>query len=293
MRDYGKVYSTFWSSETTGRLSDDGKLLALYLITCGHSTIAGVFRLPDGYVAEDLGWPSERVAQGFAELFAQGFADRCGTTKWVWVRKHLEWNKPENPNQRKSAAKIALSVPDSCTWKRDFMRVSGEVLALDAAQDVNPSGTLSEPFLNQKQKQEQEEGGKPPVARPDESGRPTSRAATAVPPCPADQVVAIYHEVLPELPRCRLMTDARQKALRRRWAWVLTSRKPDGLRRAESVADGLLWFRTFFEHSRCSDFLMGRSTRSSGHEGWQCDLDFLLSDKGLKTVVEKTEAVAA
>jgi hypothetical protein len=47
MRDYGKVYSTFWSSDTTSPLSDDGKLLALYLMTCGHSTIAGVFRLPD------------------------------------------------------------------------------------------------------------------------------------------------------------------------------------------------------------------------------------------------------
>jgi hypothetical protein len=293
MRDYGKVYSTFWSSETTGRLSDDGKLLALYLMTCGHSTIAGVFRLPDGYVAEDLGWPSERVAQGFAELFAQGFADRCATTKWVWVRKHLEWNKPENPNQRKSAAKIALSVPDSCSWKLDFMRVSGEVLALSTDQESNPSATLTQPFLNQEQKQEQEEGGKPPVARPDESGQPTARASSAVPACPADQVVAIYHEVLPELPRCRVMTDDRKKALRRRWAWVLTSRKSDGLRRAESVADGLGWFRTFFEHSRCSDFLMGRSARSAGHEGWQCDLDFLLSDKGLKAVVEKTEAVAA
>ena len=54
MRDYGRVYSTFWSSETTGTMSDDGKLLSVYLMTCSHATIAGVFRLPDGYVAEDL-----------------------------------------------------------------------------------------------------------------------------------------------------------------------------------------------------------------------------------------------
>ena len=83
MRDYGKVYSTFWSSSTTGGMSDDAKLLALYLMTCHHSTIAGVFRLPDGYISEDLGWVPERVSKGFAELLAKGFANRCETTKWV------------------------------------------------------------------------------------------------------------------------------------------------------------------------------------------------------------------
>lgn len=168
MRDYGKVYSTFWSSATTGGLTDDAKLLALYLMSCSHSTIAGVFRLPDGYVSEDLGWDAERVKQGFAELLAKGFANRCETTKWVWVCKHLEWNKPENPNQRKSAAKIALSIPDNCDWKQAFMRVSSEVLAIEWPSPPNPSPTVQQPLLNQKQEQKQEqntsgEGGKPPV----------------------------------------------------------------------------------------------------------------------------------
>lgn len=156
MRDYGKVHSTFWSSPTTSSMSDDAKMLALYLMTCTHSTIAGVFRLPDGYVAEDLAWPSERVAKGFVELFQKGFANRCETTKWVWICKHLEWNKPENPNQRKSAQKFAQSIPDECVWKRDFMRVCGHFLDLAAALEVNPSGTVSEPFLNQKQETEAE-----------------------------------------------------------------------------------------------------------------------------------------
>ncbi len=166
MREYGKVYSTFWSSSTTQSLSDDGRLLALYLMTCSHSTIAGVFRLPDGYVAEDLGWSSERVHQGFAELFAKGFANRCPTTKWVWVVKHLEWNKPENPNQRKSAAKIAQSVPQECGWKLDFMRVCGESLGLDQPEKINPSGTVVEPFLNQEQEQEQKDIGAPSAKSP-------------------------------------------------------------------------------------------------------------------------------
>lgn len=158
MRDYGKVYSTFWSSATTGDLSDDGKLLALYLMTCTHATIAGVFRLPDGYVAEDLRWSIERVGKGFQELLSKGFANRCATTKWVWVRRHLEWNQPENPNQRKSAAKVALSVPHQCCWKLDFMRDCSEVLAIEWTPPNNPSPTLPQGSPNQEQEQEQKAG---------------------------------------------------------------------------------------------------------------------------------------
>lgn len=159
MRDYGRVHSTFWSSKTIASLSDDGKMLALYLMTCSHNTIAGVFRLPDGYVSEDIKWEQTRVAKGFAELLQKGFANRCETTKWVWIIKHLDWNPPENPNQRKAAAKCAQSIPDDCIWKRAFMEDRGCSLGL--VQPPNGSETVRqpspEPFLNQKQEQEQEQ----------------------------------------------------------------------------------------------------------------------------------------
>jgi hypothetical protein len=157
MRDYGKVFSTFWSSATTAGMTDDGKLLALYLMTCSHSTIAGVFRLPDGYVSEDLVWPIERVQQSFSELLSKGFANRCETTKWVWIVKHLEWNPPENPNQRKSATKIALSIPRETCWIDEFMRACGVALTLAPLPPLNPSVTLGKGLRNQEQKQEQKQ----------------------------------------------------------------------------------------------------------------------------------------
>lgn len=181
MRDYGKVHSTFWSSPTTGRLSDDAKLLALYLMTCGHGTIAGVFRLPDGYISEDLGeaWPQDRVAAVFDQLATADWARRCLTSKWVWIIKHLEWNKPENPNQRKAAGKVALSVPESCSWRPDFIRRCGPLLDLPVGQllppierqtkplangSLNLSGTVIQ-LLPQEQKQEQkQEGSSEPLA---------------------------------------------------------------------------------------------------------------------------------
>lgn len=160
MRDYGRVYSSFWTSEDTRTLSDDGRLLALYLLSGPHGTIAGVCRLPEGYVHEDLGWSIKRVREGFTELFRKGFANRCGTTDWVWICRFLAWNTPENPNQWKAARKIAASVPRNCSWKAAFSRVFD--LAADGNTEPLPepsgngSGTLHEPLPTQEQDQKQD-----------------------------------------------------------------------------------------------------------------------------------------
>lgn len=305
MRDYGKVYSTFWSSETTGGLSDDAKLLALYLMTCSHSTIAGVFRLPDGYVSEDLHWSGERVSKGFAELFAKGFANRCETTKWVWVKKHLEWNKPENPNQCKAAAKVARSVPDQCAWKRDYWRDSAEVLTLEPLPAFNPSGTvtqtLAEGFRNQEQEQEQKQEQKQEVKGATAPSSPASQPTgddpplltlvggpdepEDIPPCPLKQLVGMYATRLPELPKPRyeLWKDGQgAEATRQRWKWLLSSEatRDDGSRYATTAAEGLDWFARFFDSVAGSDLLMGRKS------SWRADLAWLMKRENFTKVVQ-------
>lgn len=159
MRDYGRVYSKFWTSKDIQDLNDDGRLLALYLLSGPHGTIAGVCRLPDGYVCEDLKWSPKRVSKGFFELFRKGFAKRCETTDWVWICRFLTWNTPENPNQWKAARKIAYSVPTECSWIAAFHRVfaiaAGEEPPPDPSPGSNGSGTLSKPLPTQDQDQEQ------------------------------------------------------------------------------------------------------------------------------------------
>lgn len=275
MREYGKVFSRIWESADFRRLSEDGQKLALYLLTCQHGTIAGVFRVPDGYAAEDLQWPPERVAQGFRELFENGFANRCETTKWVWVTKFLEWNQLENPNQRKAAARIAQSIPDSCAWKRAFMRACGQLVGLEAPGEPNPSGTLPEPLPNQEQEQEKE---KPSALS----------AAPTLPACPFDSVVGLYHEHLPMLPAVRLMPDKRRTSIRKLWTWVLTSRKRDGSRRATTADEALAWIAGYFAQAAENDFLTGKLPQRGAHANWRCDLDFLLTDRGMTHVIERT-----
>jgi hypothetical protein len=154
MRPYGKIFGAIWRSEDFRALSEDGRALVLYLLSCEHGSIAGVFRLPDGYACEDLQWDDlTRVRNALTEVERAGFAVRCERTKWVWVIKHLEWNRPENPNQRTAAREMFAEVPHTCEWRARFVAACGAAIGLEPdpvnplpAQEKNPSETLSEPF---------------------------------------------------------------------------------------------------------------------------------------------------
>jgi hypothetical protein len=102
-------------------------------------------------------------------------------------------------------------------------------------------------------------------------------------------IVGVYHEVLPELPGVVVMNAERQQAMRDFREWVLNS-KLDGKPRATNDEEMLAWTRKYFERARNNDWLMGRSPRSAEHRNWKPSIEWLLSAKGMQTVIEKTEA---
>lgn len=125
MRDYGKIHTGFWASETMLGLESDARLLAIYLMTSQHTTMLGAFRLPDAYACEDLGWNSERFQNGLKTLSEAGFVKYDRATKVVWIVKFVKWNRPDNPNQQKSIAKLAQALPDSLAFKHEILASIG------------------------------------------------------------------------------------------------------------------------------------------------------------------------
>lgn len=114
-----------------------------------------------------------------------------------------------------------------------------------------------------------------------------------LPTCPHDEIVDAYHEILPELPRVLLMdAKGRKDKISDFWRWVLTSKRSNGTRRAETTEQAVAFIRTYFERARSNDFIMNRGVRSEAHANWRADLEYVIGDKGRIQVIERTEVAA-
>lgn len=152
MRDYGKVHTSFWSSDDMRHLSDDAKMLALYLLTGQHTNMIGCFRLPDGYITEDVNWPFERVSKGLDELSKEGFITRNSRSKWVFITNFMRWNTIDNVNQAVSALKLFEKIPNDFEAKPDAARVFMELIASISehknAEKIKGWETVVKPFAD-------------------------------------------------------------------------------------------------------------------------------------------------
>jgi hypothetical protein len=110
-RDYGRVHSNFWNSADIRSLDDDGRILALYLLTNPHSNAIGAYLLPDSYIADDLQWSLERVRQTLCQTVSKGFCKRFRDGRHIVICSHLKWNPIENPNVAKAALKQCEQIP--------------------------------------------------------------------------------------------------------------------------------------------------------------------------------------
>jgi len=92
------------------------------------------------------------------------------------------------------------------------------------------------------------------------------------PPCPYEAIVALYHEVLPELRGCKTLTDTRKSYIRQRWL-------------AKPGADLAKW-RAFFEYVKTCPFLLGQSDGHQGRPPFVADLEWLVKPSNFAKIIE-------
>ncbi|MDP9126017.1 MAG: hypothetical protein M3N82_15705 [Pseudomonadota bacterium] len=296
---YRKLTVRMYGDERFMRLSPQlpsGQSLWVYLLTGPHTgPIPGVFVVGRAALAEALGWDPEPFAKAFREVLAEGLAEFDEKTRMCFIPNAVRHNMPPNPNVVKSWRTTWLQLPECALRDRIFEHLAavltevseafGNAFAEGCGKPLpNPSG---KGLAKGMAKQEERTG-----SRKQEKKKPTASSAAPTLPCPYDSIVDLYHRALPNLPRVRLMPDARQRALRKLWGWILSSSKPDGTRRATTAEEALAWIGSYFERAAANDFLMGRGSRSEAHANWRCDLDFLMTDRGMRHVIEKTEVAA-
>jgi hypothetical protein len=111
MRNYGAIHTCFWIHPEIQKLNDSAKLLAVYLLTGPHTNMLGCFRLPLGYIGEDLDWESEIIASSLESLLGIHFATYDYHCHWIFLQQFLIWNPIENPNQGKNIIRLFEQVP--------------------------------------------------------------------------------------------------------------------------------------------------------------------------------------
>lgn len=93
------------------------------------------------------------------------------------------------------------------------------------------------------------------------------------PNCPHEQIVELYHKILPELPRVLEWNERRRGYLNTAW-------------KAKPKRQQLEYWRLFFEFVRQSDLLMGKVPRKDSAP-WRADLEWLVKPANFLKINEK------
>lgn len=96
--------------------------------------------------------------------------------------------------------------------------------------------------------------------------------------CPHQEIIALFSEILPELPQVKVWDGAREKNLANRWKWVLADLKKKG--KQSDKAAGLEFFRRMFAYIAKCDFLMGKK------KDWSCSLPWIVEAENFAKIIE-------
>jgi len=92
----------------------------------------------------------------------------------------------------------------------------------------------------------------------------------AVTDCPHDEIISLYHELLPVCPQVRVWTDKRKKMLRARW-------------REDTKRQNVEWWKKYFSFVASCDFLVGKG---GGERPFFADLEWLVNPSNMVKVIE-------
>ena len=108
---YFRIAARFWSDEKSAGWSDETKLAALYVLTCRHRHLEGIFVLPICYMAADLRWSVKRVRRALVNLENAGFLKVDAGSNLILIRNALRYQFPENPNMIEGCLRRILELP--------------------------------------------------------------------------------------------------------------------------------------------------------------------------------------
>jgi len=139
-------------------VSDDAKLLFVFVLTHPHMTSTGALRNSISGLATELGWTRKRATKAFEQLLNKPlleYDDRIGPV--IVAPNFVKHNQPENPNVVKGWRSSFNDLPECELVKNHYERVKGFLKGFPQSFRKPFEKPFAEPFRNQEQEQEQEQ----------------------------------------------------------------------------------------------------------------------------------------
>ena len=162
MRDYSSVSPQFWIGKTGKSLRGnlEAQLLALYLMTCPHANMIGVFHCPLVYMAHETGLPFEGASKGLRSLINAGFCQYDDETEEVFVVRMAAFQIGEGldakDNRCKSTAREYEKIQSALMRSAFFATYSVAFNLPGRVEKLSPFEAPSKPLRSQEQEQEQD-----------------------------------------------------------------------------------------------------------------------------------------
>lgn len=276
MRSHAIVLPQFWTGSTGKAITAAGKdtrILATYLLTCDHSNMIGLYRLPLLYATEETGLKRREILSALDRLRLLDFALYDLSSEFIWVRE---------------MARIQLGLLVGETLKDGDKRAKG-VAALYKHLPVNPFlGPFHDRYaailrlpLRRDQEAEKKALGSPfygaseplargPIPDPDpdllrkgETGETKSAEGNAATSTLTAEDLRRKWNQIPGVKPCKTVGPTIRDRIRTR------------LREHPEPA----WWNDFFKQVGASDFLTGRTNGTRGT--FQASLDWILKPANL------------
>lgn len=160
MRDYSKISPQFWIGSTGKKLRTKGiecQLVSLYLMTCTHANMLGMYYLPKIYIAHECGLSIEGASKGLQGAIEAGFCAYDDDSEMVWVYEMATYQVGE---QLKAEDKRVLGIQNEynnlpeCPHLLDFYKKYKDQFHMNEARGIQAP---SKPLGSQEQEQEQEQ----------------------------------------------------------------------------------------------------------------------------------------
>ena len=251
MSRYVNIATRIWHDEKFRELPDDAKMLFIYLLTCPHGNMCGLFYLPALYACHDLGWTEERYAATLGLLQEQV----CTDEDVVLIKNFVRYNPIKGSKQAIGAARRLQEVPETSLMVH-FLEILKENTLPD--DYITFTDTLSIPYLTSE--------NTPSIPEADTDTDTESEAETdKKPPTPFQSIVDLFHSLCPSLPKIRTVTEKRKTDMRVRW---------------KKYSD-IAIYEELFKKAEASEFLTGRNGKWAG-----CNFDWLLKEANMIKVLE-------